>query len=239
MTSHSTTENFRSGSGYKTQLKPVTICGVALRLPGGINSTTEGLWNALLNGCDMRRLIPSSRYRRESFNSSLGSKGAIKTQYGYFLEQDLSYPYTHLSGLSSACNNHICFGSPQLLLMSANTSPALQTMSENYKEYIQAHSGCLPNLGYTRARRREHRQHRTFVVCPLKRMTSIGRRRSSKRHLLKYPEWRWSLPVKVHSGRKWAMSCCMTAPNSSKLFKPWTRFCEHCGIRQNGQLRLS
>lgn len=38
----------------------------------------------------MRCLVPESRYSREGFSDSLGSKGAIKTQYGYFLDQDLA-----------------------------------------------------------------------------------------------------------------------------------------------------
>jgi acyl transferase domain-containing protein/SAM-dependent methyltransferase/NAD(P)-dependent dehydrogenase (short-subunit alcohol dehydrogenase family)/aryl carrier-like protein len=68
---------------------PIAICGVALRLPGDLNSA-EKLWNALRDGKDMRGLIPASRYSRAGFDSSLGSKGAIKTQYGYFLNQDVS-----------------------------------------------------------------------------------------------------------------------------------------------------
>ena len=69
--------------------KPIAVCGVALRLPGGINSA-EGLWDVLRNGKDMRGLVPESRYCKEGFSDSLGSKGAIKTQYGYFLDQDLA-----------------------------------------------------------------------------------------------------------------------------------------------------
>ncbi|CRG83422.1 hypothetical protein PISL3812_00773 [Talaromyces islandicus] len=68
---------------------PVAICGVALRLPGDINST-EKLWNALRDKQDMRGLVPASRYSRTGFDSSLGSKGAIKTQHGYFLNEDVS-----------------------------------------------------------------------------------------------------------------------------------------------------
>jgi acyl transferase domain-containing protein/SAM-dependent methyltransferase len=77
------------GPRDKSHLRPVAVCGVALRLPGGINST-EGLWEALRQGKDMRSLVPQSRYNREGFGDSIGNKGAIKTQYGYFLEQDLA-----------------------------------------------------------------------------------------------------------------------------------------------------
>jgi acyl transferase domain-containing protein/SAM-dependent methyltransferase len=86
-------------SGDKTHLKPVAVCGVALRLPGGINST-EGLWNALRNGEDMRCEVPESRYCRKGFSDALGSKGAIQTQYGYFLDQDLASFDSSLFSLS-------------------------------------------------------------------------------------------------------------------------------------------
>ncbi|KAI9699569.1 MAG: Type I Iterative PKS [Bogoriella megaspora] len=78
-----------STAGCKSGLKPVAVCGVALRLPGGINSTSH-LWNALRDGRDMRGPIPESRYCTEGFNGSLGNKGEIKTQYGYFLDQDIA-----------------------------------------------------------------------------------------------------------------------------------------------------
>jgi acyl transferase domain-containing protein len=67
--------------------KPIAICGVALRLPGGVNST-EKLWEALREGRDTRGIIPESRYHRKGFNQTLGDKGSIQTQYGYFLDQD-------------------------------------------------------------------------------------------------------------------------------------------------------
>ncbi|OAK94597.1 KR domain-containing protein [Phaeosphaeriaceae sp. SRC1lsM3a] len=70
--------------------EPIAICGVALRLPGGVNSTDK-LWDALREGRDMRKNVPKSRYHREGFDSRLGEKGAIHTQHGYFLEEDPAY----------------------------------------------------------------------------------------------------------------------------------------------------
>ncbi|MCJ1307874.1 hypothetical protein MMC25_001522 [Agyrium rufum] len=67
----------------------IMICGLALRLPGGI-SNAESFWELLHNGKDARSLIPSDRYNVNGFNASLGGKGAIETQHGYFLTENLA-----------------------------------------------------------------------------------------------------------------------------------------------------
>lgn len=66
----------------------VAICGIGLRLPGSIRST-NAFWDFLIHGKDARGPIPASRYNVDGFDASLGDKGAIKTQFGYFLEDDL------------------------------------------------------------------------------------------------------------------------------------------------------
>lgn len=77
------------GLPSKTTLEPVAICGLALRLPGGIK-TANDFWDVLYNGTDTRSPIPPDRYNAKGFSNELGKKGAIKTQYGYFLDEDLS-----------------------------------------------------------------------------------------------------------------------------------------------------
>ena len=67
----------------------IAICGLAMRLPGGIR-TSDDFWDVLFHGKDMRGPIPSDRYNAKGFNDALGNKGAIKTNYGYFLKEDLS-----------------------------------------------------------------------------------------------------------------------------------------------------
>lgn len=67
----------------------IAICGIGLRLPGGIRNT-DAFWELLVNGKDARGPIPSSRYNIEGFDASLGGKGAIKTRHGYFLDEDVS-----------------------------------------------------------------------------------------------------------------------------------------------------
>lgn len=70
--------------------EPIAICGMAMRLPGGIHDD-RGFWEVLYNSKDMRGPIPSERYNAQSFGDVLGKKGAIETQHGYFLTHDLSY----------------------------------------------------------------------------------------------------------------------------------------------------
>ena len=68
---------------------PIAVCGLAMRLPGGIRDA-NGLWDLLINGQDARGLIPEDRYSPQGFDGKLGKKGAIKTQHGYFLDEDLA-----------------------------------------------------------------------------------------------------------------------------------------------------
>lgn len=73
-----------------SQLTPaVAICGIGLRLPGGISNGDE-FWELLHNGIDARTPIPATRYNVGGFDDSLGGKDAIRVKHGYFLDQDLS-----------------------------------------------------------------------------------------------------------------------------------------------------
>lgn len=72
-----------------TTASDIAICGIGLRLPGGIRNC-EDYWNLLYNGLDARGPVPSSRYNSEGFDDSLGGTNAIKSKHGYFLDQDLS-----------------------------------------------------------------------------------------------------------------------------------------------------
>ena len=68
---------------------PIAICGLALRLPGGIR-TGEDFWKLLIEKRDARAPVPLDRYNVHGFSDELGSKESIKSQYGYFLKEDLS-----------------------------------------------------------------------------------------------------------------------------------------------------
>ena len=99
-----TTNGFINGShnggnkAPKALPEPIAICGLAMRLPGGIRDAAS-FWDVLYHGKDMRGPIPSDRYNAKGFDDTIGSKGIIKTQYGYFLDEDFA-----LSGLKWARN---------------------------------------------------------------------------------------------------------------------------------------
>lgn len=68
---------------------PIAICGIGLRLPGGIR-TGNDFWDVLVNARDTRGPIPLSRFNIDGFDDSADGPGAIKTRLGYFLDNDLS-----------------------------------------------------------------------------------------------------------------------------------------------------
>ena len=71
-------------------VEPIAICGLAVRLPGGIEDG-NAFWNFLVSGCDARKPVPTDRYNAKGFNGELGPKGAIDTQYGYFLDNNVDH----------------------------------------------------------------------------------------------------------------------------------------------------
>ena len=79
---------------------PVAICGLALRLPGGIKDGNT-LWDFLVDGRDARAPIPSNRYNAEGFDGRLGTKGTIETQYGYFLDHEVGNIDTSFFSMTS------------------------------------------------------------------------------------------------------------------------------------------
>jgi acyl transferase domain-containing protein len=83
------TTNGANGHGGRPDLKPVAICGMAMRLPGGVRSAGD-FWDLLYNGRDARGPVPADRYNAAAFDDSLGGHGAIPPKMGYFLDEDLS-----------------------------------------------------------------------------------------------------------------------------------------------------
>lgn len=67
---------------------PIAICGMAVRLPGGIR-TPQQFWEFLINKGDARSKVPESRYKVSSFYDPSGKPGSVPTEYGYFLNEDL------------------------------------------------------------------------------------------------------------------------------------------------------
>jgi acyl transferase domain-containing protein len=67
----------------------IAICGIGLRLPGGVNNESD-FWQHLLQGRDARKLFPKERYNTAGFDDSLGWTAPIQTKHGYLLENDLA-----------------------------------------------------------------------------------------------------------------------------------------------------
>ncbi|KAI2627722.1 hypothetical protein GGR54DRAFT_652536 [Hypoxylon sp. NC1633] len=99
----------------RRHVEPVAICGMAMRLPGGIK-TPESYWDVLYNGKDMRSPVPISRYNIKGFNDSMGKTNVIRQQHAYFLEDDLA---SFDAGLFTMTRNELEKADPQqrLLLM--------------------------------------------------------------------------------------------------------------------------
>ena len=82
-----------------SSLDPIAICGLGIRLPGGVRNS-EDFWDLLVNGKDAQGPIRSDRYSLNSFNNSLGKKGAINIEKGYFLDDNLMSLDTSFFGMS-------------------------------------------------------------------------------------------------------------------------------------------
>lgn len=67
---------------------PIAIVGMALRLPGGVNSP-DRFWDLLINKKDGRTRVPGSRYNVEAFHGTRARTGEVSSKHGYFLEDSL------------------------------------------------------------------------------------------------------------------------------------------------------
>ena len=67
---------------------PIAICGMSLRLPGGLSSAEE-FWEFLLNKGDARTRVPESRYNIDAYYTGSKQAGSIASEYGYFLGENV------------------------------------------------------------------------------------------------------------------------------------------------------
>lgn len=67
---------------------PIAVCGMAVRLPAGLNDPQK-LWNYLLAKGDARSEVPESRYNVSAFYHSSGKPGTVITEHGYFLDENI------------------------------------------------------------------------------------------------------------------------------------------------------
>jgi len=114
----------------QTYPTPIAICGLAMRLPGGIRDA-DSFWSLLRDGKDARGPVPSDRYNVNGFNDSLGQKGAIKTPHGYFLDEEL------------ACLDTSFF---------SMTKIELEKADPQQRQLLEVTRECLENAGETEYR---------------------------------------------------------------------------------------
>ncbi|KAJ5740086.1 Acyl transferase/acyl hydrolase/lysophospholipase [Penicillium manginii] len=67
---------------------PIAICGMSVRLPGGIH-TPQDLWEFLVSKSDARGPVPKSRYNASAYFSETTKPGSVKAQHGYFLDESI------------------------------------------------------------------------------------------------------------------------------------------------------
>ena len=77
---------------------PVAICGMAMRLPGGIRNDND-LYKFLYGKGDARSTVGEDRYSVDGYYSPHGQNGTINTKQGYFLK-DIDYSNLDLSMFS-------------------------------------------------------------------------------------------------------------------------------------------
>ena len=71
-----------------TSQVPIAICGMSVRLPGGLHSPQE-LWDFLISKGDARGPVPNSRYNVAAYFSERPKPSTVKTEYGYFLDESI------------------------------------------------------------------------------------------------------------------------------------------------------
>jgi acyl transferase domain-containing protein len=95
--------NGHTGNGYNGRLPqvPVAICGIGLRLPGGIRSDSD-LFALLVNKRDARGVVPADRYNIDAYYDPRGRPGSIITRHGYYLDEDLTRMDASMFSMSKA-----------------------------------------------------------------------------------------------------------------------------------------
>lgn len=69
-----------------TSFEPVAIVGMGMRLPGGIRRDKD-FWDFLIEKRDGLCKVPGTRYNIDAFYDEF-KQHSVKTQYGYFLQED-------------------------------------------------------------------------------------------------------------------------------------------------------
>ncbi|KAL4744332.1 hypothetical protein BDW72DRAFT_212821 [Aspergillus terricola var. indicus] len=107
---------------------PVAICGMAVRLPGGLASPQD-FWDFLVTKGDARGRVPKSRYNIDAYHSTSGRPGTIATEYGYFLDESVKLGSLDASRFSLS-RAELEFAGPEQRLMLEVVREALDDAGE-------------------------------------------------------------------------------------------------------------
>lgn len=107
---------------------PIAICGMGMRLPGGIRNESN-LYELLVGKQDARTKMPKGRYDVDAYYSEHSKAGSIKTQHGYFLE-DVDLTKFDLSMFTMTAAEASCLDPSQRLLLEV-TREAFESAGES------------------------------------------------------------------------------------------------------------
>lgn len=80
---------------------PIAICGIALRLPGGVRKDAD-LLELLVNKRDTASVVPPDRFNIDAFYDPSGKPGTINTKRAHFLDVNLDQFDSSMFGMSKA-----------------------------------------------------------------------------------------------------------------------------------------
>lgn len=106
--------------------EPIAICGIGVRLPGGIQSSSD-LFEFLISKGDAKATVPADRFNIDAYHDPSGKAGSIVTREGYFLDADLSKFDTSMFGMSAA---EVAQLDPSQRLLLEVTREAFETAGE-------------------------------------------------------------------------------------------------------------
>ncbi|SPJ72405.1 related to polyketide synthase [Fusarium torulosum] len=112
--------------------EPVAICGMALRLPGGINTPSQ-FWDFIVSKQDAQGPIPESRFNASTYYSKAGKPGFVRTDRGYFLDESVDLGALDTT-LFTMPKNEVERADPQQRLLLELTRECLESAGEvNYR----------------------------------------------------------------------------------------------------------
>ncbi|KAL0934958.1 polyketide synthase [Colletotrichum truncatum] len=87
--SGSSSDVYASGDDSTAPIEPVAICGLGMRLPGGVTDP-DAFWDMLVSKRDGRCKVPKDRYNVEAWYAP-GKKRHVPSEYGYFLDSNIDF----------------------------------------------------------------------------------------------------------------------------------------------------